>query len=645
MNAHTLIRHPAAFETEGLMGYLLRLAENNGYPNIYFMRSDIGLPSNTNRRINIELLTKVANRPLEELRPLIHTSVKGGTKKTLLLGNEVASVDISMHRAAICPTCLVESGFVQAHLSLGVMVACPIHRTPLLMACQACSQPLNWARPGLLKCICGANLAQKASSTAEPAVVDLLDIVRRKALSLPSATTCDSGIPVLKLEGMSLRSLLYLIRSFGRRDTRKPEVPQSWRAYEVIVNSAAKMLADWPNNFVGMLDNLVCDLSPGSAVHLTKGRLSGVYYSLMYGIKPREEAEFVRAELSRYAEDHFGVGCEDRDLLANQQGQSKKYITRKEFAQKVGVDRRYANRVLDTQGLATVRVDGARKRPRYLIAAETLAGLPTRAEGKVYSTGDAAIFTGLPRSVLTLLKREGGFEVNHLPAGIRGFHEKDIDAFLKRLAKLVPREPQKPSDRLSIRLGNLLKGGSSDIWSQAHLIKEVLGGRIAVVGVDGDQVRGLLLDKDAVGRHLLRTHSAANWQHARNLIPNSKNECGGISGAQAAREVGCDSRTVQMLVMNGILRRSDGNGCALWVDGESVDEFRRAFVPITRIAYEAQTTTDMLRRFCKKNEIEMLRFRDSSGNITRSFVRLETKQALLNFRTAPGTCGCDSLLK
>jgi hypothetical protein len=137
-------------------------------------------------------------------------------KTALVLGQVISKAEMNMELAPVCPTCVREKGFMEAHFSLSLMTICPQHGL-LLNVCPGCAKPLTWKRAGLLECNCGQLLCQAAEHQVSTAVVELLDIVRTKTLALPTRIESISGLPVCALGSMSLRSLLFLIRSLGRR--------------------------------------------------------------------------------------------------------------------------------------------------------------------------------------------------------------------------------------------------------------------------------------------------------------------------------------------------------------------------------------------------------------------------------------------
>ena len=72
MSTPLLVRHPAPYPTESLVGYVLRLAEENGYASPWSVYSLAGLKQNEIRTsgFKLEKLAAIINRPASELESI-----------------------------------------------------------------------------------------------------------------------------------------------------------------------------------------------------------------------------------------------------------------------------------------------------------------------------------------------------------------------------------------------------------------------------------------------------------------------------------------------------------------------------------------------------------------------------------------------
>jgi hypothetical protein len=611
-----LVRHPGPNPTESLVGYLLRLTEANGYPTAHYMLADSGM-YRAGDSIRIQLLAAITNRTARDLRSIAcHTKDK---KTGLVLGQPVSRIEVNTDLAPVCPRCVNEKGFMEAHFSLSLMTICPEHKV-ILKVCPGCTKPLTRERAGLLRCDCGQSLLYAMEPRVPTAVVELLDIVRRKVLSLSAATESASGLPVHALGAMSLRSLLFLIRSFGRRSAGRSGKSELSMDESRIVELAAEALSDWPNNFRKMLDAKAGPASPNKPCKLSKGELSGLYHSIMYGIKRREQSAFVRDELVKYAVERFGVGTGDRADRARIIGDRPQYVIRSEMTARFGVDRRYANRILSKGSVETIKIESAGRRTRLLVDLSNVS-FPSSPDGHIYNTDKAAALIGIPRNVLVLLKQFGSFKARYLPPGIRGFHEQDLEAYKAQLLNSVEVGGRDCGSEKTFRLCQLMAGTSIDMMTKAVVIAELHAGRVSAAAGSVETVQAIRIPRDEL-LSLMRTRCFPDWRVLRGTSWNVSNQYGGISMCQAAREIGCNNATVRVLVDEGRLCRTSGNGCAMWVSEESVDTFRAQFESLLSVARQIQSRSSVVRRVCLELDIPLLDVSPGIGSCV-SFIRKE----------------------
>ncbi len=241
-----LVRHPAAKATESMFGYILRLAQENGYSSWSPVLSLAGMPKETLGRLDLSIrqLAGISNRSELELESIRYLSPGMEKDERCLLGNPIDASHSRLHAPAICPECLIENGFIEAYFDLALMTGCATHKMVLLYNCPECSQPLRWSRPGLLKCHCGADLVKPNRAAISPHEVDLLDVLRRKVLGLSTAASgYTSGVPACDLLKMSLRRLIRFTNKLGwtRHTRRKGET--DFEMNQHLLRHAANILA------------------------------------------------------------------------------------------------------------------------------------------------------------------------------------------------------------------------------------------------------------------------------------------------------------------------------------------------------------------------------------------------------------------
>jgi hypothetical protein len=149
-----LVRHPAPYPTESLLGYVLRVSEDNGYNSPWSVYRLAGMKSNEIRAsgVRLEKLARIMNWPQGRLDAIAYSAPPEQPRWSRLLGHPLLHQDLNLTRPRFCSQCLCEKGFLEAHWDLAVMVACPVHGCSLVSSCRQCGRRLRWFRRGLLEC-------------------------------------------------------------------------------------------------------------------------------------------------------------------------------------------------------------------------------------------------------------------------------------------------------------------------------------------------------------------------------------------------------------------------------------------------------------------------------------------------------------
>lgn len=217
MSSLKLVRHPLVKSTESFYGYILRLVEENGYASYHQIPLMSAKRIRGGQMFDVHELASIANQSECELKLISYRLPVMGRSRCQLLGHSMRYQDLCLSRPRICPECILEKGFIEAHFDLHLMTGCPVHKRRLLFSCQKCSRPLRWSRPALLECECGADLSNCDLPSISQAECDLLDLFRRKLLELPIRSGCTSGLPLPDLQSTDLWCLLRIITILGKR--------------------------------------------------------------------------------------------------------------------------------------------------------------------------------------------------------------------------------------------------------------------------------------------------------------------------------------------------------------------------------------------------------------------------------------------
>lgn len=258
MSQSLLTRHPSPNPTESLLGYVVRLTEVNGYasPRGLYRLAEMKASETSARNFCCSKLAAITNHPSSLLERLAFRPPQAESDALCILGNPIGATYLNLTRARACPDCVAEKGFVEAHWHIDLMVACPLHKRAPVWYCPECKKPLSWARAELLACKCGAPFQPPSKAIFSMAELQLLDVIRRKALGDHTLNE-DACMPGCLFAELDLQSILSLVQFLGnhRLSASWSKVPGTPRD---VLQAAAKVLTEWPCNFRKLLD----DLSP-----------------------------------------------------------------------------------------------------------------------------------------------------------------------------------------------------------------------------------------------------------------------------------------------------------------------------------------------------------------------------------------------
>jgi TniQ len=247
LDIRRLVRHPAAYPTESLYGYMLRLSQENGYSSCSGLFSLMGMPSAMigTAEIAVARLAVLTNQSVQNLETISYKYVRLKSPTCRLLGNQISVGYLRLRTPSFCTECVVQKGFIEAHFDLACMTGCPEHRRVVLSACSDCGAPLRWARPGLTECQCGASLLNAKGAPLSRHKFDLLDMVRRKVLGLPPGERQATDLSAQSLRRMRLRDLIRLIDNLGKNHHRSEDHGLFGKC-QATFNRAAAVLAKRP---------------------------------------------------------------------------------------------------------------------------------------------------------------------------------------------------------------------------------------------------------------------------------------------------------------------------------------------------------------------------------------------------------------
>jgi hypothetical protein len=312
-----LVRHPAPYPTESLLGYVLRVSEDNGYSSPWSVYRLAGLKSREMKAagVRLEKLARVTNWPSEKLDAIAYSAPPGQPRSSRLLGLPVLPQELNLTHPRFCPRCVREKGFLEAHWDLALMVACPVHRCLLISSCPQCGHRLRWFRHGLLECECGGDLSDCELSSVSEAEASLLNMIQKQALAYPPNASNPMGLPQDQLMAMGMRSMLLAIRTIAKHRILADGTGDSKKDQD-IVSAASRVLVEWPANFIALLEDIGRQLPADTSGGVGK-QFGGIYRGLFRnkGMGDSKHTEFLRVAFLDFAMNHWGRGYVDHKII------------------------------------------------------------------------------------------------------------------------------------------------------------------------------------------------------------------------------------------------------------------------------------------------------------------------------------------
>ncbi|TXD63268.1 hypothetical protein FUT88_03070 [Ralstonia sp. TCR112] len=172
---------PIPFPGESPAGYLIRVAEGNGFPSVTAMVdglcigvADEGwiIAAYTRAERYAEILGLLGINNSNAILLSFDRSGPTAESPRLVDGVPYAEQFFSEECGAYCPICLAERRYFRKHWSLKPYAVCQTHSVRLLRDCYACKEQLSPLRGSLCTCKCGADLAYGPQIVADGAPVD-----------------------------------------------------------------------------------------------------------------------------------------------------------------------------------------------------------------------------------------------------------------------------------------------------------------------------------------------------------------------------------------------------------------------------------------------------------------------------------------
>jgi hypothetical protein len=561
-----LPRTPSQHADESPLGYVLRLAEVNGYPYPSALAAHLGLTQFqlVSRSLDVAHLGALTGRPTEQFHAY-RDGLAGGSALALM-GHALPSSELRLSNPRLCPHCVREREYIPCWCDLSVVDGCPTHRVRLLEACTTCRKPLAWQRRGLLKCSCGAAVDKDWEVEALlPAHAALLAAVIARLERRSEAD--DILLDAIPGCGQSLATATQLIRALAALHS----AATGSHSHNHAARRAAAILDRWPHNVSAALTTVLRNSAAGSAPSLP----SASEVRMKWASRMGEGAAACMHEVLR------GLPIPNADAA-----------------------------VADLEVVA----DDSPGRPEKPPKPTRRPRRPRYHDSGTVGVREASRLLGIPVSALQHLRTAGKVSFDTESGFSNRYRLTDIKDLEHRFQSLATGPAVKAcafTKPLSIVIKHLrLKSADG----KGKLLQAVLEKQLDVVGRRGPKLTDLLLDKAQLDAYV---------EGARERV------FGAMTPAEVGRVLRCDPLVATKLAKLGhLLSISTPSGKRIL--RSSVDEFSSYYVSLAQAAQEIGTRSRWLRQVAREVGMEVLEVARCNSESTQGFIRQSDAAGLRN---------------
>jgi hypothetical protein len=373
---------------------------------------------------------------------------------------------------------------------------------------------------------------------------------------------------------------------------------------EEIIPHAAGLLSAWPKNFMQLLEEMTKAHPRGKPISLKEKPIHGLYQSLRYGFSPKEDGAFIRDCLVNFCMNSLDVNNHGVKTASADLKSTERFVSVKKFAAQFHMDPRTAKRVLSDERVPLILVP-RKSHPRSYVDLRSIS-VPPKMSGKVYRIKAAASLLGMTPAVLRSLQASNDFEVKHLPKGMRGIHEGDVNVFSQRVKSRAPASIAKygvPSS--AICLDTIKSSSQYSTTVKVAVVRGILAGIIPVTACRDDSVGGLAVPLDLLRQYAEKDTSARLRRRlgAPKNEPHRIDDC--VTTTEAAGILGCSPLSIPRLIDRGFLE-AERTFRGWWIRESSVKRFKQTYTAVKTIADSYHTLPYAIMQFCNRHKIPLI---------------------------------------
>lgn len=552
---------PRPFPFESAFGYLIRVAQANGYES---PRAWWKAMWHLYREAPSSL-----QRPLG-LSPVELNGIQGPfpsyTGITVSLPFGLHSDDFNRLRMRWCPICLTESAHLRAEWNIKLCCVCVRHALVLLDRCPHCRERQRLERSRLDRCPCGFELDRSRATPAEPSWVDLHAVLLHGMQRERGKAQFDLDAP----------AWVRLVKYLGHFDTdpafAHPGQVAGLHELEnalALTRGTASLLADWPQGFRAFLARQRAAFP--LATHI--GDAFGSLYRVLYRELDAPHFSFLRSSFEEYLrENWFGLlGRRNRRLSPSTVARHPRKPLRV-IAQRAGAGEAIVRHLANAGAIRGNAVLHESGRTTWSVPNEEALRVAIYVADRV-TVREAATLLGITRSRVRELIAARLVDVRIRRTDARSATWLLSRSSVERLARMGI-VPDATDERPYVQFSTLLRTWRLRTGEFPALVSAIASGKLQPLGCT--QPHG------GLGTLVLPVDDVHEWLRTRRIDADAW-----LSIDAAGKLLGVKQQVAYELVACGMLAANaddDGATSQHRVHRVAIDAFRRTYVPLAEIA-------------------------------------------------------------
>jgi hypothetical protein len=379
-----LLRTGSPKADESLMGYVVRLTEQNGYETPLWILKMAGLVSNKALGCSfifkssecLYRLTQITGASMTKLESLIYPPAET-TPDThcLFFRLPIPRYLVRPARPKVCPICLSESNYCRRVWELSIVTVCLKHKCLLIDECPSCKRNIRWIRNRISVYSCEFDWREATVIPVEESEVTLTRHVHCLCgLSLNQIHEQDSTNPnpLLDLELQDLLSVLFFIAGHhqGLSVTTSKHLLSLKRNedFHAVFTKAFSVFENWPNAYYQLLDWVRKREKGYPPIRQRQKsvlyRAFGKFYASLFKILSGSQFEFIKKAFIEYLIRRWdgGHALSSNLLQSATPCHNSKYISKSDVVRLIDISNRKVDQLIEIGNLKAIVLSKGKKR-------------------------------------------------------------------------------------------------------------------------------------------------------------------------------------------------------------------------------------------------------------------------------------------